>query len=112
MHDEMAGWYEVRLTGPRREQFRLFCLLWNGTQDDLARRRTPRSCDRSDYRHAQTLAHNLHGARVRTSPQARRRSQAELPATDRNGTLAQMECAVTRPLQDSFLITCADSCHD
>lgn len=38
MHGAMSGWYEVRLTGPRREQFRLFCLLENGTPEELAKR--------------------------------------------------------------------------
>lgn len=38
MHDAMRGWYEVRLTGPGREQFRLFCLLENATPAELARR--------------------------------------------------------------------------
>jgi hypothetical protein len=38
MHGTMSGFYEIRLTGPRREQFRLFCLLENGTKDELARR--------------------------------------------------------------------------
>jgi len=38
MHGAMSGWYEVRLTGPRREQFRLFCVLENGTQAELAKR--------------------------------------------------------------------------
>jgi hypothetical protein len=38
MHGAMSGWYEVRLTGPRREQFRLFCLLENGTPAELAKR--------------------------------------------------------------------------
>jgi hypothetical protein len=27
MHDEMAGWYEVRVDGPQRHHYRLFCLL-------------------------------------------------------------------------------------
>jgi hypothetical protein len=31
MHGTMGGWYEIRLTGPGREQLRLFCLLENGT---------------------------------------------------------------------------------
>ena len=31
MHGNMGGWYEIRCTGPGREQFRLFCLLENGT---------------------------------------------------------------------------------
>jgi len=38
MHGAMGGWHEIRLTGPGREQFRLFCLLENGTHDELARR--------------------------------------------------------------------------
>jgi hypothetical protein len=38
MHGEMTGWFEIRLTGPGREQFRLFCLLENGTDDELLRR--------------------------------------------------------------------------
>lgn len=38
----MSGWNEIRLTGPGREQFRLFCLLENGTRSELARRGLPR----------------------------------------------------------------------
>jgi hypothetical protein len=38
MHGEMTGYHEIRLTGPGREQFRLFCLLENGTDDELLRR--------------------------------------------------------------------------
>ena len=34
----MGGWYEVRATGPGREQFRLFCLLENGTDAELSAR--------------------------------------------------------------------------
>ena len=34
----MTGYYEIRLTGPSREQFRLFCLLENGTDDELLKR--------------------------------------------------------------------------
>jgi hypothetical protein len=49
MHGPMSGWYEVRLTGPGREQFRLFCLLENGTADELAKRGLQRP-GRSHYR--------------------------------------------------------------
>ncbi len=42
MPGTMGGWYEIRLTGPGRTQFRLFCLLENGTGDELARRGLPR----------------------------------------------------------------------
>jgi hypothetical protein len=38
MHGTMRGWYEIRLTGPGREQFRLFCLLENADDDELRRR--------------------------------------------------------------------------
>lgn len=38
MHGAMRGFYEVRAQGPRREQFRLFCVLENGTAPELARR--------------------------------------------------------------------------
>ena len=37
MHGEMGGWFEVRCSGPGREQFRLFCLLENGSKEALAR---------------------------------------------------------------------------
>jgi hypothetical protein len=38
MHGNMGGWHEIRLTGPSREQFRLFCLLENAADEELARR--------------------------------------------------------------------------
>jgi hypothetical protein len=38
MHGTMSSWHEIRLTGPGREQFRLFCLPENGTPAELARR--------------------------------------------------------------------------
>ncbi|MCK9247650.1 MAG: hypothetical protein M0P31_01540 [Solirubrobacteraceae bacterium] len=38
MHGSMAGYYEIRLTGPGRRHYRLFCILENGTSDDLAAR--------------------------------------------------------------------------
>jgi hypothetical protein len=37
----MSGFYEIRLSGPRREQFRLFCLLENGSSEELASRSLP-----------------------------------------------------------------------
>jgi hypothetical protein len=33
-----GGYYEVRVTGPDREQFRLFCLLENGSDEELIKR--------------------------------------------------------------------------
>ena len=38
MHGDMTGYFEVRGTGPGREQFRLFCLLENADDKELAAR--------------------------------------------------------------------------
>jgi hypothetical protein len=38
MHGSMGGWHEIRLTGPGREQFRLFCVLENAANEELLRR--------------------------------------------------------------------------
>jgi len=38
MHGTMGGYYEIRITGPGREQFRLFCLLENADAPELRRR--------------------------------------------------------------------------
>lgn len=27
MHGEMSGWFELRVTGPKRDQYRFFCLI-------------------------------------------------------------------------------------
>ncbi len=41
MHGSMGGYYEVRVTGPSREQFRLFCLLENADAGTLISRGLP-----------------------------------------------------------------------
>ncbi|MGH9190521.1 MAG: hypothetical protein ACRD0Q_10895 [Acidimicrobiales bacterium] len=41
MHGEMGGWYEIRTQGPKREQFRLFCILENAEPEELKRRGLP-----------------------------------------------------------------------
>lgn len=38
MHGKMAGYYEIRVTGPGRRHYRLFCLLDSGTTEELAQR--------------------------------------------------------------------------
>ena len=38
MHGDMGGYYEIRLTGPGRRQYRLFCILDNGTREELRER--------------------------------------------------------------------------
>lgn len=35
MHGTMAGYYEIRCTGPGRTHYRLFCRLENGTPGEL-----------------------------------------------------------------------------
>jgi hypothetical protein len=38
MHGEMGGFHEIRLTGPGRRQYRLFCQLDNADPDGLRKR--------------------------------------------------------------------------
>lgn len=38
MHGDMGGYHEIRVTGPGREQFRLFCVLENADERTLAAR--------------------------------------------------------------------------
>jgi Txe/YoeB family toxin of Txe-Axe toxin-antitoxin module len=38
MHGSMGGYYEIRVTGPGRRHYRLFCLLDNGSPDELVAR--------------------------------------------------------------------------
>ena len=38
MHGAMGGYYEIRVTGPGRRHYRLFCLLDNGTERELVDR--------------------------------------------------------------------------
>jgi len=38
MRGAMGGYYEIRVTGPGRRHYRLFCLLDNGSPDELAER--------------------------------------------------------------------------
>ena len=42
MHGSMTGWHEVRIKGPGRELYRLYCLLEKGTAEELAHRGLPR----------------------------------------------------------------------
>lgn len=41
MHGAMGGYFEVRASGPGREQFRLFCVLENADPIELRRRGLP-----------------------------------------------------------------------
>jgi hypothetical protein len=38
MHGDMGGYYEIRLTGPGRRQYRLFCILDNASSLELRKR--------------------------------------------------------------------------
>ena len=38
MHGDMGGYYEIRVTGSGRRQYRLFCILDNGSREELRER--------------------------------------------------------------------------
>jgi hypothetical protein len=38
MHGDMGGFYEIRVTGPGRRHYRLFCLLDNASPEELVAR--------------------------------------------------------------------------
>jgi hypothetical protein len=38
MHGEMGGYYEIRVIGPGRRHYRLYCRLDNGSDEELAER--------------------------------------------------------------------------
>lgn len=38
MHGAMGGYYEIRVVGPGRTHYRLFCMLDNGSKEELAER--------------------------------------------------------------------------
>jgi hypothetical protein len=76
MHDEMAGYYEVRVDGPKRRHYRLFCVL-ERAGDAVGARRT---VDRDHYRHGQGVPHDVLEARLRCrSPTRGRVPQADAP---------------------------------
>lgn len=41
MRGDMGGYFEARAQGPKREQFRLFCILENAAPDELQKRGLP-----------------------------------------------------------------------
>ena len=96
MHGTMGRWYEILLTGPGREQFRLFCLLENGTSDELARRWASPAGNRRDHGHAQALADSVLRARLLARAGARPRTPAELIAPHRDLSVAVAEKQETR----------------
>lgn len=66
MHGSMGGYYEVRAQGPKREQFRLLCILENGTPNDASR---PLASDhRSHHRDAEAVDDIVLRARLRGGP--------------------------------------------
>ncbi len=38
MHGSMKGYYEIRRVGPGRQHYRLYCILDNGSEKELAQR--------------------------------------------------------------------------
>lgn len=68
MHGSMNGYYEIRVTGPGRAQYRLFCLLDNAqTKKELARRGFDTPADRGHQWHVEADRRGLLRQRV---PQA------------------------------------------
>lgn len=57
MHGDMAGWYEIRLSGPGREQFRVFCVLRSSQLVVVTglRKRNGEVFDRRDYERVRAL---------------------------------------------------------
>jgi hypothetical protein len=52
MHSTMTGWHEIRLTGPGREQFRLFCRLEKRRRRGAAAARAAQAGDRGHHGYA------------------------------------------------------------
>jgi hypothetical protein len=73
MHGDMGGYHEIRVTGPGREQFRLFCLLENADRHALAARGLRGPGYRRDHRDAQENRDGLQRPRLRQGPPARQR---------------------------------------
>lgn len=73
MHGEMTGYYEIRLTGPGREQFRLFCLLENASDDELRRRGHDEASNSGPRRPVQAVAHHPERGRLPRGQEARRK---------------------------------------
>ena len=98
MHGDMTGYYEIRLTGPSREQFRLFCLLENGTDDELVPR-PHQAGHRGDRRPAETVANCSEPADYRAVKKTSEGAQAPVPAAHRYLTaLGQLIPALCGPL--------------
>ena len=55
MHGTMGGYYEIRVTGPARAQYRLFCRLENGTPARARCTRLPGTADRRHHRDVQAI---------------------------------------------------------
>jgi Txe/YoeB family toxin of Txe-Axe toxin-antitoxin module len=64
MHGTMAGYYEIRVTGPARAQYRLFCRLENGMAGELAARGFHEPQIGRHHGHVQALPHCVQRPRV------------------------------------------------
>ena len=65
MHGSLGGWHEIRLTGPSGEQFRLPCLLDNADDDELRKRGPTKPAIAGNHGHAQAVADQVLGGRLR-----------------------------------------------
>jgi hypothetical protein len=84
MHGTMSSWHEIRLTGPGREQFRLFCLPENGSPTELARRGLQRPAIAAITGMRKPLAHDVLRPRLPACSGSWRSTPALLPAGNSN----------------------------
>lgn len=71
MHGDMGGFHEIRLTGPGRRQYRLFCVLDNADPDGLRKRGFDGPQNRGRHRDGQGLRQEVLRARLRQGQEAR-----------------------------------------
>jgi Txe/YoeB family toxin of Txe-Axe toxin-antitoxin module len=89
MHGNMGGYYGIRVTGPARAQYRLFCRLENGTAEELAARGFHEPQIAVSTRDVQALPHRVQRSRVRDERAgARRRLPGEPAAPHRDVSCA------------------------
>lgn len=88
MHGDMGGYYEIRVTGPGREQFRLFCMLENADKRTLTARGLGGPAIARDHGNAQENRDGLQRPRLRQGPTTWQRPHcAESPTHRKLGPL-------------------------
>jgi len=82
----MTGYHEIRLTGPGREQFRLFCLLENASDEELRSRGLTKPAIAVLDGRRKPWRDRPQRRRLPRGQEARRRPQAPVPAAHRQLT--------------------------